>query len=237
VEERDFIVSMERETMLDCHFEVRPLRVKLNNGGKVVAKVESGCDWIRLEKKNAAPADDATYCSDGKRKYFTTDLVKKTLANSTKCEVTSNDDNCIWAYIDENTDISKASDGFRLGKITFEYYAHTADSNPTITETYTLAQRYLYPIKVTREDGSTYTYYVEYYEEYSPNSKQKLAAFLFALSVFIPWLANLSFVQQTIIDTYMNATAGDTSNSSIILLLSFPLELLYLFGPFFTYHM
>lgn len=166
VEERDFIVSMERETMLDCHFEVRPLRVKLNNGGKVVAKVESGCDWIRLEKKNAAPAGDATYCSDGKRKYFTTDLVKKTLANSTKCEVTSNDDNCIWAYIDENTDISKASDGFRLGKITFEYYAHTADSNPTITETYTLAQRYLYPIKVTREDGSTYTYYIECYEEY-----------------------------------------------------------------------
>lgn len=63
---------------------------------------------------------------------------------------------------------------------------------------------------------------VEYYEEYSPNSKQKVAAFLFALSVFIPWLANLSFVQQIIIDTYMNATAGDTSNSSIILLLSFP---------------
>lgn len=63
---------------------------------------------------------------------------------------------------------------------------------------------------------------VECYEEYSPNSKQKVAAFLFALSVFIPWLANLSFVQQIMIDTYMNATAGDTSNSSMILLLSFP---------------
>lgn len=164
VERSEFTVAMERETMLDCHFEVRPMRVTLNNGGKVVAKVRSGCDWIRLETKNTAGAN---HCANGKRKYFTTTLMNE-LSNT--AVVTSNEDNCIWAYIDENVDVSKAQDGVRTATVTFNYYADdNADVNtaiPTKTETYTFAQRYLYPITVTRPDGSTHTYYIEYYEEY-----------------------------------------------------------------------
>lgn len=164
VERSEFTVAMERETMLDCHFEVRPMRVTLNNGGKLVAKVQSGCDWIRLETKNTAGAN---HCANGKRKYFTTTLMNE-LGNT--AVVTSNEDNCIWAYIDENVDVSKAQDGVRTATVTFNYYADVnADVNtatPTKTETYTFAQRYLYPITVTRPDGSIYTYYIEYYEEY-----------------------------------------------------------------------
>lgn len=167
VEQKDFIVAMERETMLDCHFEVRPMRVTLKNGGKVVAKVQSGCDWIRLETKTSASGTDATYCTNGKRKYFTTTLM--TELNNT-ATVTSNENNCIWAYIDENVDIAKAQDGVRTANITFSYYADAnADvttATPFLSETYTFAQRYLYPIKVKRPDGSSYTYYIEYFEEY-----------------------------------------------------------------------
>lgn len=164
VERGEFTVAMERETLLDCHFEVRPMRVKLHGGGKVVAKVQSGCDWIRLETKNTAGAN---HCANGKRKYFTTTLMNE-LSNT--AVVTSNEDNCIWAYIDENVDVSKAQDGVRTATVIFNYYADAnADVNtatPTKTETYTFAQRYLYPIAVTRPDGTTHTYYIEYYEEY-----------------------------------------------------------------------
>ena len=166
VERSEFTVAMERETMLDCHFEVRPMRVTLNNGGKVVAKVRSGCDWIRLETKNTAGAN---HCANGKRKYFTTTLMNE-LGNT--AVVTSNEDNCIWAYIDENVDVSKAQDGVRTDTVTFSYYADVdadvATTAPIMTETYTFAQRYLYPVWVDRDgDGTKETvYYIEYFEEY-----------------------------------------------------------------------
>ena len=87
----------------------------------------------------------------------------------------SNADTCIWAYIDENTNIQHAQDGVRTATVTFNYYADAkADVNtatPTKTETYTFAQRYLYPVKVDRDGDGTKetTYYIEYFEEYLHN--------------------------------------------------------------------
>lgn len=169
VEQSEFMVAMERETMLDSHFEVRPMRVTLKNGGKVVANVQSGCDWIRLETKTSAMDSDATYCTNGKRKYFTTSLMNE-LGNT--ATVLSNADNCIWAYIDENTNIQYAQDGVRTAAVTFNYYsdanADVSTATPTKTETYIFAQRYLYPVKVDRDGDGTKetTYYIEYFEEY-----------------------------------------------------------------------
>lgn len=169
VEQSEFMVAMERETMLDSHFEVRPMRVTLKNGGKVVANVQSGCDWIRLETKTSATDSDATYCTNGKRKYFTTSLMNE-LGNT--ATVLSNADNCIWAYIDENTNIQHAQDGVRTATVTFNYYAEAnadvSTATPTKTETYIFAQRYLYPVKVDRDGDGTKetTYYIEYFEEY-----------------------------------------------------------------------
>lgn len=168
VERSEFMVAMERETMLDCHFEVRPMRVTLKNGGKVVANVQSGCDWIRLETKTSATDSDATYCTNGKRKYFTTSLMDE-LGNTA---TVSNADTCIWAYIDENTNIQHAQDGVRTATVTFNYYADdkadVSTTTPTKTEIYTFAQRYLYPVKVDRDGDGTKetTYYIEYFEEY-----------------------------------------------------------------------
>ncbi|MBO5933541.1 MAG: DUF4906 domain-containing protein, partial [Bacteroidaceae bacterium] len=103
VTRNDFIVFMEREAMLDSHFEVRPIRVRINSDergkpkGTVKVKIADGCDWIRLEKSNSNNGDASKYCDNGKRKYFTTTLFDDSdLGKSDSCEITSNDNNCVW---------------------------------------------------------------------------------------------------------------------------------------------
>ena len=90
-------VTITRETLLDAHIEVRPLRVKWDNnefdGVRIYLPVNDNgslVDWIGIERftgKNNA--DGSTYCliddeanpgkkkSSGKRKYFTTDLISE----------------------------------------------------------------------------------------------------------------------------------------------------------------
>ena len=90
-------VTITRETLLDAHIEVRPLRVKWENnefdGVRIYLPTKTDgslVDWIGIERftgKNNA--DGSTYCliddeanpgkkkSTGKRKYFTTDLISE----------------------------------------------------------------------------------------------------------------------------------------------------------------
>lgn len=98
------IINLRRETLLDSHFEVRPLRIRKNPDykgdlSKAKVKVEVVYDktptqkWIGLERSfgNGAQSGSATYLvatdlaadrqnSLGKRKYFTTDLTTNTLS-------------------------------------------------------------------------------------------------------------------------------------------------------------
>ncbi len=102
------IINLRRETQLDSHFEVRPLRIRKNpeytgdlSNAKV--KVEVVYDktptqkWIGLERSfgNGVQSGSATYLvatdlaadrqnSLGKRKYFTTDLTTVTLAGESQ---------------------------------------------------------------------------------------------------------------------------------------------------------
>lgn len=102
------IINLRRETLLDSHFEVRPLRIRKNPGytgdlSNAKVKVEVVYDktptqkWIGLERSfgNGAQSGSATYLvatdlaadrqnSKGKRKYFTTDLTTKTLAGESQ---------------------------------------------------------------------------------------------------------------------------------------------------------
>ena len=93
----DAHVTITRETLLDAHIEVRPLRVKWDNnefdGVRIYLPTKTDgslVDWIGIERftgKNNA--DGSTYCliddeanpgkkkSSGKRKYFTTDLISE----------------------------------------------------------------------------------------------------------------------------------------------------------------
>lgn len=98
-----FLVGFQRATLLDSHFEVRPLRVKFSDdfikqhrSTKGTLKIEilpetdeitAIPDWIRLERPaNFQNPDQNIYCGGSdkinktKRKYFTTDLIE-TLGN------------------------------------------------------------------------------------------------------------------------------------------------------------
>ena len=185
------IISLRRETLLDSHFEVRPLRIKKNDDVTVASAThalvevvyadgednsEANPYWIGLEHKNNA-TNLSYYLPSGMRKYFTTDLVTSTLAglntNYSKnlgqqvvVPITATTE-CVWIYVDECT---KAGDNVRKASIRITYgvlndtkFTPTTDSAyPPID--YTINQRYLFPITY----GSN-TYYVEYEEEYLHN--------------------------------------------------------------------
>ncbi len=104
------IISLRRETLLDSHFEVRPLRVRKSDVGDVdginAVKVEvvnpETTNWMRLERSfgdgtpdgspqttvNGTPTsiyidEDANSPSYGKRKFFTYNLIDGVNANAT----------------------------------------------------------------------------------------------------------------------------------------------------------
>lgn len=151
IEHGGFHVQLERETMLDSHYEVRPLRVKLNSSGRVVVSIKNPAEnvWLRMEK------------SPDKRDFFTTDLVTSTLAESYSCEISDNSDNCVWFYIDENTNIG---DGYREAIVNVSYYED--GSSLTTSLDYIFRQRNLY--QVIGQDGVR-VYNIEYFEEYLNN--------------------------------------------------------------------
>jgi hypothetical protein len=125
-----------------------------------------------LEKKTSAPASDATYCTNGKRKYFTTTLMNDLPNNP--ITITSNSDNCVWVYIDENTEliqgtvtdakIKEQQNKTRKAQIEVKFIPQ--DGSAEVIKTYTFEQRYLYPVESAKTGN---LYYIEYYEEYLHN--------------------------------------------------------------------
>ena len=102
------IVNLRRETLLDAHFEVRPMRIRKNpnHRGDIApthVKVEvlygneesypdGKGNWISLERSFGSGSSDTTnpyinlYCTEGssagKRKYFTYDLVNSSFSKN-----------------------------------------------------------------------------------------------------------------------------------------------------------
>lgn len=108
-------LSIERETLLDSHFEVRPLDIELQPGSSMTIVIdESDRSWVAME--NDAAANDANvYASttfrEGIRKYFTTDLVGE-LNDTNDGSITIKHSGTkekeyfrIWFYIDENPNV------------------------------------------------------------------------------------------------------------------------------------
>ena len=197
-------VSFKRATYLDSHFEVRPLRVKwvgkdLDGNtfpaeGTVTIKIMDPYDdqadvvpdWLRLERPSNPSGND--YCGNiGKRKYFTTNLVKSDgslegiLADNTILTYNINDDPDgdfpTWIYVDEfitpNTD-GTFSDAVRQAKIRVTY-TPPADSEAEILDIdYVITQRSVYPVVATKQNITNalgvvtgkYIYGIEYFEEY-----------------------------------------------------------------------
>lgn len=121
VDYKGFNLSVEREAILDSHFEVRPLDVELSPGSTMTITIpEEYRSWLAMEDdaKARAATDRTPYIRDkGVRKYFTTDLVSELNrpvdngGNGGKIkivhDVTQEKSKIfrIWFYIDENPNV------------------------------------------------------------------------------------------------------------------------------------
>lgn len=190
------IENLRFSTLLDSHFEVRPLRIKAtDNNFKGTVNVEvifddgSENNWIRLEHKNSPtdPTDNgfsSDYLSNGKRKFFTYGLVtgetsegsleENSLMNSTEVSFTpSVDGDCVWIYVDQCEDEYGFTDSGdvdvvpRSAKIVITVFDEDGELIENATSEYIINQSKLYPIPYP-EDASNH-YLIESYEEYLNN--------------------------------------------------------------------
>ena len=164
------VIGLLRESQLDAHYEVRPLRLRLvgddiptDASATVQILNQDGTTnnlpgWIRLEKSVTSSNHIAEGISAGKRKYFTTDLVTGTLAGGTFVEVTDlgESNQTVWVYVDENNTIDSRA---ALVRVTYDG-GDTKD-----TKDFKFVQHGLH--EVTAESGRTY--YIEEFEEYLYN--------------------------------------------------------------------
>lgn len=167
------VINLRRESLLDAHYEVRPMRLRLvgediPTGTSATVKVlnEDGTtnnlpDWIRLEASGNTSAHITTGSSTslGKRKYFTTDLVTNTLANNTSVTVNNLSDanQTVWIYVDDNASTSSRT---AMLRVTYNY------GDEKDVKDYKIVQHGLYSVRGA-ESGNIY--YIEQYEEYLYN--------------------------------------------------------------------
>ncbi len=166
------IINLQRETKLDSHFEVRPLRVRypLAEGENLPAgatvKVEilnvdgNGIpSWVRMEHNNGGTQNN-TYCASGKRLYFTTDLVSNTLkdngsagshpkGSTIELPLTGSNQETFWIYVDQCDEGAPLSDPNQMRKamVRVTYSDNNGTKEPI---DYILAQYKLYPVKTVR---------------------------------------------------------------------------------------
>ena len=162
------VIGLLRESQLDAHYEVRPLRLRLvgeniPTGTSATVQIlnEDGTtndipNWIRLEESGSGSDYIAEGVSAGKRKYFTADLVTNTLAISGKSITMENlngTNQAVWIYVDENNSTTS-----RAAIVSVSY-----DDD---VKNFKIVQKGLH--LVTSADGQR-TYYIEQYEEYLYN--------------------------------------------------------------------
>ena len=171
-------VTITRETLIDSHIEVRPLRLSWAGDEFVAAKVYLPTDqggnlipWIGIERfTNANCQDGAMYCyaggkSTGKRKYFTSSLITELQGMGGEFGVRADEDGrqylymlngeCAWIYFDENTPVGESTTSSeRDAEILIEFIPENGESQ---VERYRIRQSGLETV------GG---YIVESYEEY-----------------------------------------------------------------------
>lgn len=180
-----FYLSVLRERDHDAHFCITPLDVYLfeedaNPQMKITlgdnANDAQGRPWVRMERVPAENMQDGSLPSsmspdthlatgkgwtagNGKRKYFTTDLVTNTLANNTSYTISTSRDR-IYFYLDENLSTKD-----RAATVNISY---TDDNTRTPrTRTIEIVQHGLLPVTVPGDkNNAEQQIYVEAYEEY-----------------------------------------------------------------------
>lgn len=183
------IINLRRETLLDSHFEVRPLRIRKNANFKgqdlsnakvrveVVYKDDADKKWVGIERSFGngvtQTASNSTYLVDsdlptgrknsaGKRKYFTTGLTTTTLAGNTQIDLpVTDEDQIVWIYVDECTD---TGDDVRSAAIRVTLSLDGKDFPIEQSTDFVINQRKLFPVTY-----NGHTYHIEYHEEYLHN--------------------------------------------------------------------
>ena len=173
------VVGLRRETLLDAHIEVRPLRLHLSGGdpatnptsATVTLKKVKDSDpdlstWIGMEKSGSTNnhITGTGTPADGKRKYFTTNLVSE-LSGNTSIKIDGlnyNANQTVWLYVDEN--VSTES---RSAVLQIEYnYKDPVTQETAAPESYIITQHGLHEV-VGADSGRKY--YIEEFEEYLYN--------------------------------------------------------------------
>ena len=189
-----YFVSILKDRTLDSHFNVVPMDIyffntnpsqTLNQTMKVEILDAGTANWVRMERIPASNMEVGTapsvtsgpelmatneewHAGNGKRKYFTTDLVTNTLAGNTTVEVTSSRDR-IYFYVDENLDVwhlGTAEERTRTATVKMTYYENGVEKG---TRELTLEQAKLLEVTFHDSEESGFSgakIYIEAYEEY-----------------------------------------------------------------------
>ena len=179
-----FYLSMLRERDHDAHFCVTPLDVYLfeeDANPQMTVSIEDpeNHTWVRMERvpaenmrEGTLPANMSTEthlatgkkdgkewtAGNGKRRYFTTDLVTDLLADSTSYTITTSRDR-IYFYLDENLSTKDRTATVNIS------YTDKNTNGPRI-RTIEIVQHGLLPVQWYNEGKLQGTIYVEAYEEY-----------------------------------------------------------------------
>lgn len=190
-----YFVSMLKDRTLDCHFNVVPMDIYFfqeNPSSPVTQKMKveildpTTANWVRMEKVTAQQMTDGTapndacmatgepwHAGNGKRKYFTTDLVTNTLSGNTSIEVDASRDR-IYFYVDENLDVWHLGDSrdqrTRTATLKLTYYENDQEIG---TRELVLEQSKLLEVQyIPGDEGDEgagmvgKVFYIEAYEEY-----------------------------------------------------------------------
>lgn len=194
-----YFVSMLKDRTMDSHFNVVPMDIYFFNNNpsnpnspKQTMKVEivdpETNDWVRMEKIPSADMEAGTapsvsdgpdlltfpnkawHAGNGKRRYFTTDLVTKTLAGNTSIEIDASRDR-IYFYVDENLQAwnltDDPNDRTRTATIKLTYYEDGVEKG---TREVMIEQAKLLQVTFhTKEENESFSggaFYIEMYEEY-----------------------------------------------------------------------
>ena len=186
-------INLRRETLLDSHFEVRPLRIRKNAGfqgadlSNATVKVEVVYNnddpakntpaqrWVGIERSfgagrpesaNVNPDDylQGDGVSAGKRKYFTTNLTTETLAGDDgQSVVIPVSDNDETIWIYVD-ECTDTGDDVRSVNIRISFSLDGVNYDSNQSTDYTICQRKLFQVTYGEK-----TYNIEYHEEYLHN--------------------------------------------------------------------
>lgn len=168
---KGYNLSMEREAILDAHFEVRPLDIELQPGSTMTIVIPDTNDktWVAMES-DASADTSGKYVSNthrkGVRKYFTTTLVSElNTANSGEITIKHSGNtqqkeiHRIWFYVDENPNVyDKLLDQGKIDSSPDEDGAYKVNDNVNETDKrYRVAKVNFYFAKEGEPDMTTPT--------------------------------------------------------------------------------